>query len=198
MKPSLRSNSSRAIAIASAVILMAGCTPPKKAPAPTPISKHPTPTSQCPPKYPQHYANAALHYSICLPKNVTKGSVAGLPAGSVEFEGFSVPAGTNLTSKRLIIHPGSEALLQSATPFGQFTTAGGVTLQRVKATDAGAGHQFLNIIYVWKHAGHQLNFVFEHRSVNAGIVGPPEPAVYNEAAQVHITEEIMKTLRFQP
>lgn len=196
MKTAFLSKSARHISLAAAVILMAGCTPHKKAPAPAP-GKKPVQVSQCPANYPKHYADAAQGYSICLPKNVTKTNGAGFPAGTAEFIGFSVPAGTNLTSKRLIVQPGANDLLQGATPFGQFT-ADGVTFKRVKATDAGAGQQYLNIIYVWKHAGKQLCFVFEHHAVNPGIVGPPHPAVYNEAQQIAISEAIMKTFHRLP
>ena len=192
MKSPLLAKSARHLSLASALILMAGCAAPKKTTVPAPVP--PAPTSQCPSKYPQHYADAAQRYSICLPANVSKGNASGLPAGTVVFNGFSVPAGTNLLSKRLIIQPGADDLLQTATAFGQFT-AGGVTFQRMKETDAGAGQEYLNIIYVWKHAGQQLNFVFEHHAVNPGNIGPPQPTVYNEAVQVKITEEIMKTFR---
>jgi hypothetical protein len=174
---------------------MAGCAAQKK-PAPAPPPHHPVPTAHCPAKYPQHYADATQGYSICLPANVSKGDASGLPAGTVVFDGFSVPAGTNLVSKRLIVQPGSDStyILQAPTSLAPLT-AGGVTFQRVKSTDVGAGQQYLNVIYVWKHNGRQLNFVFQHHAVNPGIIGPPHPAVYNEAAQIKITEEIMRTFR---
>jgi hypothetical protein len=192
MKTMLLSSSVRHITLASALILMAGCAAPKKTPTPAPA--HPAPTSHCPAKYPQHYADATQRYSICLPANVSKGDASGLPAGTVVFTGFSVPTGTNLVSKRLIIQPGADDtyILQNPTTLGSFT-ADGVTFQRVESTDVGAGQQYLNIIYVWKHNGKQLNFVFSHHAVNPGIIGPPQPTVYNQAAQLKITEEIMRT-----
>ena len=192
MKPTFIAKSARHITLASALILMAGCAPTKKTPTPAP--PHPSPTSQCPPKYPQHYADATQGYSICLPANAHKTSAAGLPAGSVLFTGFSVPAGTNLTRKDLSVQPGMDDNLQGATPFGHLT-AGGVTFQRMKEGDAGAGHRVEHIIYLWTHAGKKLYFDFGLYSVNPQIVGPPMPAEFNEPAQVKITEEIMKTFR---
>lgn len=190
VKPASLSKSARHITLASAMLLMAGCVSPK--PKPTP--PHPHPTSQCPAKYPQHFADATQGYSICLPANVSKGSASGFPAGTVVFNGFTVPAGTNLTRKQLVIQPGVDDNLQGATPFGQFTVDG-VTFQRAMESDAGAGHRALHIIYTRTHAGKKLNFDFGHYSVNPQIVGPPHPAEFNQAAQIKITEEIMKTFR---
>ena len=181
----------RHITVASAMILMAGCT------APTPPHPNPSPTSQCPANLPQHILNHAQHYSLCLPANVHAGSTSGLPAGSAVYTGFSVPAGTNLERKQLNIQPGSDDNLQGATAFGQFT-AGGVTFQRMKESDAGAGHREEHIIYIWTHGGAKTYFDFGLHSVNPQIVGPPHPAEYNEPAQVKSTEEIMKTFRRVP
>jgi hypothetical protein len=193
MKPTFLSQSTRHVSLASAVLLMAGCAAQKK-PTPAPAPQHPAPTSQCPAKYPIHHVSLAQGFSICLPANLQAGSTSGLPAGSLVFTGFPVPAGTNLTRKQLNIQPGSDDNLQNATPFGQLT-AGGVTFQRMKEGDAGAGHREEHIIYAWTHAGKKLYFDFGLYSVNPAIVGPPHPAEFNEPAQVKSTEEIMRTFR---
>jgi len=164
-------------------------------PAPAPTHKHST--SQCPANLPKHIVNLAQHYSLCLPANVHSVSTSGLPAGSFVYEGFSVPAGTNLERKQLNIQPGSDDNLQNATPFGHLT-AGGVTFQRMKEGDAGAGHREEHIIYVWTHGSTKTYFDFGLFSVNPQIVGPPHPAEFNEPAQVHSTEQIMRTFRQVP
>jgi hypothetical protein len=172
------------VCLAPAVLLVASCAAP-------------TPTGPCPAKYPVHQVSVSQHYSLCLPANLQAGSNSGLPAGSQVFTGFAVPAGTNLTRKQLNIQPGSDDNLQGATPFDHLTV-GGVTFQRRKEDDAGAGHRVEHIIYVWTHAGKKLYFDFGLFSVNPGIVGPPHPQVYNEPAQVKSTEEIMRTFRPVP
>ena len=139
------------------------------------------------------YTDAALKFRLCLPKGLTKQAPAGRAAGSVEFTGFAVPAGTNLESKTLVIVAGSYDEMQGAKAFGQFT-AGGVTFRRVKADEGSAGHSTLHIIYTWKMDGKPVHFDFTHRAVNPGVFDPGKrPAVYDQAAQVKLTEEIMGT-----
>jgi len=192
MNTTLLSKSARNITLASTLLLMAGCAAQKK-PAPAPPPHHPAPTSQCPANLPKHIVSLTQGYAICLPANVHAGSASGLPAGSFVYTGFSVPAGTNLERKQLNIQPGSDDNLQSATPFGHLT-AGGVTFQRMKEGDAGAGHREEHIIYIWTHAGKKLYFDFGLYSVNPGVFDPPNrPKEFNEPAQVHSTEEIMRT-----
>jgi len=204
MNPSFLAKSARHITLASALILIAGCAPTKKTPSPLPSPPRPSSTSQCPPKYPQHFVDATQGYSICLPANVHQTSTDQLhashstdqfPADHVEFTGFSVPAGTNLTRKNLTVRPDEDEYnLQNSTPFGQLTV-GGVTFQRMTGGEASLGHFDEHIVYLWTHAGKNLYFDFGLHSVQPGIIGPPMPARFNEPAQVKITEEIMKTFR---
>lgn len=146
----------------------------------------------CPPQYSVPYADPAHGFRICLPAEV-KRAVADYPKNSIVFTGFTVPAKTNLRSKRLLIISGYYDLLKSAEGFGRFTT-GNVTFERAKFEEGSAGHLTLHIIYTWK--SKKLHFDFEHRSVNVNNFDPSNrPAEYNRNAQIKLTEQIMSTFR---
>jgi hypothetical protein len=76
----------RGFSAALAMILAGGCAAPKASPA----------HDQCPAKFAYHYTDSTHGFSLCLPASVTKGDASGFPAGSVPFQGFAVPKGTNL------------------------------------------------------------------------------------------------------
>jgi hypothetical protein len=150
--------------------------------------------SPCSSKYSFHYADAAHHFSLCLPAGLTKTATNT----SVTFTGFAVPAGTNLEAKTLVIVSGSYDFLQGATAAGSIT-ADGVVLHRVQLDDGSAGHSTLHVIYTWKQGAKAVHFDFTHRAVNVGNFDPPNrPLEYDRAAQIKITEEIMSTFKRLP
>ena len=185
MNASFRSKIPLVCTLGMALVLLGACS--------TPLKKAVAAPHVCPPKYPAPYLNTALGFGICLPAKLHSGNASGHPAGSVVFDGFAVPSGTNLRSKSLVIEPAASEFAQGAEAFGHLT-ADGVSFQRLKASDAGAGHRALHIIYTVKISGKRLTFDFIHNSVNVGNFDPANrPAEFNEAAQVRITEEIMAT-----
>jgi hypothetical protein len=124
---------------------------------------------------------------------LTQGNAGGYPTGTVLFNGFAVPAGTNLVSKRLIIVPGTDPDMQAGTADGHFT-AGGVTFSRMQAGDGSAGHLTQFIIYTWTHGGKTLHFDFSLYSEDVNVFPPSSrPAQFNFAKQYKFTEEVMKT-----
>jgi hypothetical protein len=142
----------------------------------------------------QLYTDTAHGFRLCIPSHLTRNGPAGFSDGRVVFTGFTVPPGTTLKSKSLIIVPGNDADVQGAVPFGHFT-AGGVTFQRTKLDDGSAGHTTLHIAYLWTSAGGQrVYFDFTHYLVNPLVFDPgSRPANYNQAEQIKLTEEIMRT-----
>ncbi len=146
----------------------------------------------------ERYADSAHMLAICIPKGLTKKGPAGFPDGRVVFSGFAVPAGTNLTSKTFVIVDGAYPDVQGDTPAGQLT-AGGVTFKRTKFYDGHAGHIDLHVMYTATVGGKTLHLDFVHFSVNPGVFDPGNrPAVYDEAAQIKLTEVIMGTFRKLP
>jgi hypothetical protein len=178
---------SRRAFIGLAMILAAGCACDKPSP---PQPGYPP----CPSNFSQHYIDTARHFSLCLPASATESNnTGGYPSGTVLFNGFAVPPGTNLEQKRLIIVPGTDPNMQGATPYGHFT-ADGVTFTRSQELDGSAGHMTTNIIYTWTQGGNTLDFDFSLYAVNPGVYPPSEqPAEYDLAAQVRFTEKIMGT-----
>jgi hypothetical protein len=168
--------------VALVVTIGAGC-----------ATQGPTP-SPCPPKYPQHYADTTHRFSLCLPSGVNK-TASG---STVTFNGFTVPSGTNLQAKGLIVVPGNYDMLQGATAAGSLTVDG-VVLKRAQADEGSAGHSTLHVIYTWKEGSKVVHFDFTHRAVNVGNFDPPNrPQEYNRAAQLKLTEEIMSTFKRLP
>ena len=185
---------SRTVFMSLAVIVAAGCAtqkeiPPPPTPSPRPRHEH------CPAKFSYHYIDSAHGFSICLPASVTKGDASAYPAGSVLFNGFAVPAGTNLVTKKLIIVPGTDPDMQAGTANGTFV-ADGVTFTRMNAGDGSAGHLTQYIIYTWTHGGKTLHFDFSLFSANVNdFPASTRPAQFDLPAQVKFTEEVMKTFR---
>jgi hypothetical protein len=182
---------SRNVVIGLALILTAGCATHKETPppAPAPVHKH------CPAKFSYHYVDSPHGFSLCLPKHLTKGDASsyGYPAGSALFTGFSVPAGTNLVTKKLIIVSGTDSDIQGATAWGHFS-ADGVTFTRQKALDGSAGHMTTYISYGWTHGGKVLHFDFQLFASNPAVFPPAtRPAEYSLNAQLKYSEEIMST-----
>jgi len=168
--------------IAVAMILVSGC------------AMH----EQCPAKYSQHYVDTTHHFSLCLPSSATEGDAGGYPSGSVLFNGFPVPAGTNLESKRLIIVPGTDPDMQDITADGHLTVDG-VNFKRATGGEGSAGHVTQYIFYTWKHNGQKLHFEFSLYSANV-LVYPPStrPAQFNYPAQVQSIQEIMENFHQHP
>ena len=149
----------------------------------------PTP-APCPAQYSFHYTDTARGISLCLPPGLKKSTADGLTT----FTGFSVPAGTNLQAKTLIIATGEYDGLTGATPSGSLKV-GGIVLQRAQLEDGSAGHVTLHVIYTWQTKGQPVHFDFTHRAVNVMNYDPPNrPKEYDRAAQIKMTEEIMRTL----
>jgi hypothetical protein len=142
--------------------------------------------------------DSSQHFGFCLPAGLQKSAADGYPAGSIRFQGFGVPAGTNLVSKQLIIIPGADPNLQGATASGTFK-AGNVTFQRSTAEEGAAGHSIQYVIYSSAQGGKTLSFEFVLNSTNRSNYPPASrPAQFDYAAQVKSTEEIMKTFRRLP
>lgn len=139
------------------------------------------------------FIDAARGFRLCVPGQLTRTGPAGFPDGRVVFAGFAVPPGTNLEAKTLIIVSGSYDELQGATPAGRLA-AGGETFQRVEVDEGSAGHSTLHVIYTWKNSGKTVHFDFTHLAVNPLVYDPAQrPATYDRAAQIKLTEEIMRT-----
>ena len=179
----------------AAILFATGCAALHHQPSPTP---QPAPHHGCPAQLPVHYANTALKFSLCLPVHVKKGDASAYPAGSVLLTGFSVPSGTNLESKQLLVIPAEDPNMQGATAFGHLSVAG-VNFQRVQADDGSAGHSTKHIVYTWKQGSKQVHFDFALRAVNPDVFDPAHrPQQYNVAAQVKLTEDIMRTFQKLP
>lgn len=149
-----------------------------------------TKPTACPTKYPSHYADTARGFTLCLPNGLKKTEANSMTT----FTGFTVPAGTNLQSKSLIVVSGNYDMLAGARPSGS-VTADGVTLKRVLLDDGSAGHSTLHVIYTWqKPNSRPVHFDCTHRAVNPAIVDP-RPAAYDQAAQIKLSEEIMSTFK---
>ncbi len=172
-----------------ALLLTAGCCHMHVPATPPPAAK------RCPAKFSYHYVDPAHGFSLCLPKHLTKTAADGYPAGSVTFTGFSVPAGTNLVTKKLIIVSGTDSNLQAATGWGHLT-ADGVTFQRMTAGDGSAGHMTTYLSYTWTQPSQTLHFDFQLYAVNP-LVYPPatRPTVYDLSAQQAYANEVMHTFR---
>jgi hypothetical protein len=153
---------------------------------------------QCPAKYSQHYVDTTHHFSLCLPSSATQGDAGGYPSGSILFNGFPVPAGTNLDSKRLIIVPGKDPDMQDITPNGHLTVDG-VDFKRATGGEGSAGHLTQYIFYTWKQNGHKLDFEFSLYSANV-LDYPPatRPAQFDYPAQVQSIQDIMETFHRVP
>ncbi len=112
----------------------------------------------------------------------------------MKFDGFAVPKGTNLRSKSLVV-ASSNDVLAAATPAGSLAVSG-IVLKRAEFDEGSAGHSTLHVIYTWKNGAKSLYFDFMHYSVNRLNYGPENrPNEYDRAAQIKITEEIMRTFR---
>jgi hypothetical protein len=179
-----------------AILGVAGCavlfapTIPTETPAPlAPAHEH------CPAKFSFHYVDSTHGFSLCLPAKVTKGDASSYPSGSVLFNGFAVPKGTNLVTKRLIIVPGTDPDMQAGTADGSFVSDG-VTFARMQAGDGSAGHLTQFIIYTWTHGGQTFHFDFSLYSANVNdFPASSRPLEFDLPAQVKFTEEVMKTFR---
>lgn len=158
----------------------------------------PSGANSCPKKLPVHYADSTRKFSLCLPAGVTKKAADDHPAGSVRFQGFAVPSGTNLVSKQFIIVVGTDPNMQATSANGTFK-AGGVTFKRFTGEEGAAGHSIQSIIYVWNRGGQTVDFDFLLNSANLANFPPANrPAQFDYAAQVKSTEEIMKTFHKVP
>jgi hypothetical protein len=177
-----------------ALILISGCCSMKPKTASTPPPP-PAVHKRCPAEFPFHYVDSAHGFSLCLPKHLTKTDASSYPAGSVMFTGFSVPAGTNLQSKKLIIVSGTDSNLQAATGWGHLT-ADGVTFKRMTAGDGSAGHMTTYLSYTWTEPSQVLHFDFQLYAVNPMVYPPAtRPEEYNLGAQRAYANEVMDTFR---
>ena len=159
------------------------------------ITKQPSRSDRCPPKYPFEYVDQAHGFRICLPRAVTNDVTTDYPAGSIRFRGFAVPRKTNLESKQLIIVPGEYDLLKSATAAGKFNGIG-MMFTRAEFTEGSAGHLDRHIVYTWKHGKNLVHFDFVCHSVNIANVDPAKrPMEYDRATQIRLTEQIMRTFK---
>jgi hypothetical protein len=159
------------------------------------VTKEPSRSDNCPPKYPFEYFDQAHGFRICLPRAVTKDVATDYPAGSIRFRGFAVPGKANLESKQLIIVPGEYDLLTNATPSGKFN-ANGVMFTRSKFTEGSAGHLDRHIVYTWKQGKNAVHFDFVYHSVNVANIDPASrPVEYSLAAQIKLTDQMMRTFK---
>lgn len=194
MKPSLLSKLSALLALSVFIADFSGCTCVSSGGGAT----DPCAQTRYGGKEMEPYTDVARQFAICVPKGLTKKGPAGFTDGRVVFSGFTVPPGTNLESKTLVIVAGAYPDVQGATPSGHFA-AGGVTFARAKLYDGSAGHMDLHVVYTGKVHGQTVHFDFTHHAVNPGVFDPGNrPAVYDEAAQIKLAEVVMGTFRLTP
>ena len=148
-------------------------------------------TDFCPANYPFRYVDKAHQFSLCLPPNLKM----PVPDGPTTFTGFPVPKGTNLVAMSLVIATGKYDGLTGARPAGSLAV-GDVVFQRSQVEGGSIGHSTLHVIYTWRTQGRVLYFDFVHAAVNLPIYDPADrPREYDRAAQIKISEEIMRTFR---
>jgi hypothetical protein len=100
-----------------------------------------------------------------------------------------------LESKQLLIVAGDYVLLPNWTPFGKLS-ANGVMFTRATFEEGSAGHSDLHVVYTWKHRKNAVYFDFMFHSVNIANFNPDiRPVEYDRAAQIKLTERMMRTFK---